>query len=100
MTTHIVYVTHSSKKNASSIVDKLLSKKLIACATIFSVDSYYIWKDKRQIGKEWVTLLKTNKPKVVERAVLKIHPYDVPCILSWKVKANTSYDAWVKSSCK
>ncbi len=98
MTTYIVYVTHPSKKSASVIVDKLLSQKIIACATMFSVESRYVWKGKKQSGKEWVTLLKTNKPAAVEKAALAIHPYDVPCILSWKVGANKSFDAWVTST--
>jgi len=100
MTTHIVYVTFPTKKEAQQTVDALISRRLIACANISLVESRYTWKSKKVVGKEFVAICKTDKPKLVERAILDSHSYDVPCILSWKVKANKSFDAWVATSCK
>jgi periplasmic divalent cation tolerance protein len=33
----------------------------------------------------------------LEAAVQKIHPYEVPCILRFEVRANEAYEDWIIS---
>lgn len=96
----IIYSTFGTKKDAQKCVDLLLSSKLIACSTIYSVESRYVWKGKKVVGREFVTIMKTTVPAKARKALLKIHPYETPCVLSWKVDSNKSYDNWVNSSSK
>ena len=47
------YITTPNKKEAKQIAQKLLDKKLIACANVISnVNSYFVWKNKVQNSKE------------------------------------------------
>ena len=64
MTFTFLYVTCSDMKEANNISKTLLSKKLIACANFFPVESMYQWKGKIKKGKEAVLILKTMKNKV------------------------------------
>jgi len=95
----LVYITAPSKEVAKDIAKKLLKKRLIACANIHSgVTSLYWWKGKIAKAKEAVLFAKTTKAKVksLEKAVKKMHPYDVPCIITIPIKANKEFSDWVK----
>lgn len=97
----LVYITCKDKKEAIKIASKLLEKKMIACANIFPITSVFKWKGKIQNTKEFVLLVKTNKPfsRIISE-VKKIHSYDLPCILEIEVKANSPFERWVmKETC-
>lgn len=98
----LIYVTHKNVTNAKKIVKHLLSKKLIACANIFTIKSMYTWKNKLCDENEVVTILKTvsKNYKKVESAIKKIHPYDCPCIMKIPVSANKEFEDWISSSVK
>ena len=100
MTIHVVYCTFSTKREAQRLIESLLDKKIIACASVYGVDSFFEWRQKRQKTKEWVAIIKTSKPKQVSNFLEKNHSYNVPCILSWRVKANAPFDKWVNSKRK
>ena len=93
----IMYVTHPSKDVAKSIVDKLLHERLIACANLLPMESMYWWQGKISKDDEYVTILKTKieLKNRVEQRLAEIHPYDVPCIVSWEVSANKEYEDWI-----
>jgi periplasmic divalent cation tolerance protein len=97
MTFLMFYVTNKNKKEAKKLVNHLISKKLIACANFFPIESQYVWKGKIAKSKEVVSLLKTskNKAKLTEAEIKKIHPYKIPCIIRLKVKANSDYETWI-----
>lgn len=84
---------------AKKIVSYLLEKKMIACANIFPINSTYWWKGEITNADEIVSLVKTTNEKadVVEAEVLKIHPYEVPCIIRTEVSANASYEEWIRA---
>lgn len=94
----VVYVTHSDADSASAIVESLLHEKLIACANTFPITSNYWWESATQNEKEIVTLLKTKKDnwKRLKKKIIELHPYDVPCIIKWTVKANNEYEQWIE----
>jgi len=95
----IIYITCPNKKEAKKIASYLLEKKLIACANWWSVDSSYYWKRKLVNDKEVILICKTVKKNYqqVERAVKKLHSYDVPCVCGWEVReTEKKYWQWVK----
>lgn len=39
-----------------------------------------------------------SREQVVEEAVSRLHPYEVPCIERYEVRANKSYIDWIEAS--
>jgi periplasmic divalent cation tolerance protein len=97
-----VYITNPNKKDAERIALHLTKKKLIACANIFPIDSFYWWKNKIEKSKEYVLIAKTEEGNwgKIKGEVKNIHTYTVPCITKIKVEANKEYEDWVKSVVK
>ena len=96
----MVYITFRNTKEAEKIIAVLVKEKLIACANFVNVKSMYEWKKKLVRGSEVIVLCKT-KPALVNRIQAKVselHSYDVPCVLSWNVDANSSFEKWVLES--
>ncbi len=93
----LIYVTHENQENAEKIINHLLKNKLIACANLFPITSSYWWKGKIQNSKEIVSLLKTKKEnwEKVKQEIIKIHPYETPCIIKISVEANEDYESWI-----
>ena len=97
----IFYVVCKNKEEAKKIAKHLLSKKLIACANIFPIESLYWWQNKVIEDKEAVLICKTTENFIeVEREIKKIHSYEIPCILNFDVKVNKEYENWAKSVIK
>lgn len=92
-----LYVTHANEEAAEKVATYLLNKRLIACANFFPIKSMYWWKDKLETGNEVVTLLKTKEEnfELIRDEILKIHPYETPCILRLETEANESYSKWI-----
>lgn len=98
MTFAFLYVTAKDKAEAQRISQHLLKKKLIACANIFPIESWYWWKGKIVGGNEAVVILKTvkNKVAVVRKEIERIHSYEIPCIAEIEVKVNGKYGGWLE----
>ncbi len=98
MTIIFIYITNPSKKHAEKVALHLLNKKLIACANIFPVKSFYWWKGKIEKSKEYVLLAKTIKEnfKKIKEEVKKVHEYEVPIIARLEVESNKEYENWLK----
>jgi periplasmic divalent cation tolerance protein len=95
----LVYITNPTKKVAQKIAKILLKKRLIACANIFAIASFYWWRRKIEKAREFLLIGKTiekNYQKIKEE-VEKIHPYEIPCVLKIKAEANERYLNWLKS---
>ena len=96
------YITTPNKKEAKQIAQKLLDKKLIACANVISnVNSYFVWKNKVQNSKEIIICGKTtskNQTKII-KAVKSIHSYSVPCVIFFDIKnGNKDFLKWIEQS--
>ena len=98
----LIYIVCKNEEEAQAISSRLLSKKLIACANYFPISSMYHWENKLVKDNEFALLVKTIKSKKdeVEKGVLKMHSYAVPCILSFEVGANSAYLAWLEGEVK
>ena len=98
----IIYITHPNLKTAKKIVDCLMKKHLIACANFFPIQNSYWWNGKIENSKEVVSIVKTRKKNwgKVKKEVVKIHPYKIPCIMKFEVRANDDYESWINKETK
>ncbi len=95
-----IYVTTRNKREAKKIATHLLTKKLVACANIFPIESNYWWKGKIENSKEYALILKTRKKnfKKVKDTIKKIHFYSIPCIAKIEAEFNESFQKWIKEN--
>jgi periplasmic divalent cation tolerance protein len=95
----IIYVTHPNLKTAKKIATSLMKSRLIACANFFPIQNTYWWKGKIENGKEIVSILKTKTKnwEKVKAVIIKLHPYETPCIIKMNVKANNDYELWINN---
>ncbi|MNK06233.1 Divalent-cation tolerance protein CutA [compost metagenome] len=100
------YVPCPDKTCAEKISRTLMEEKLVACSNIIpGMESMYWWDGKIETSSEYILILKTLKTpnaqeKITER-ILKLHPYDVPCVMTLPVLGvNDSYRKWLEESLK
>lgn len=99
----ILYTTIDKLNIGKKIVKKLLEERLIACANIFKISSYYWWKNKIEKGKEYGIFLKTRKEKYkeIEKRIKELHPYETPCLLQLEIKRGyKKYLDWLAKEIK
>jgi periplasmic divalent cation tolerance protein len=99
---YLIYSTHPDEACARRLSNKLIELGLIACSNIFEMNSCYIWETKMENSQEWVAIYKTRKSRIKSIIAFfdKNHPYEVPCVIHWKIRANNNYAKWVKHSTK
>ncbi len=92
----LIYSTFENQKSAEKAAAQLLKKRLIACAMFLRGNSLFWWKGKIDHARETILLAKTPKSMEVKarKELEKIHPYEVPCILTLPADANTPYLKW------
>ena len=97
----IVIVTTSSKQEAEKIAQRLLDKRLIACANIIGpVSSLFCWSGKTERAEEYLMLLKSRKDlfEKLAETVKALHSYEVPEILVLPVVGGSeAYLVWLDS---
>lgn len=86
----LIWCPFPDPETARTIAGQLLDARLVACANILGpVESYFVWQGERGIASETGVLFKTTAALLddaVER-LGKLHPYDTPAIVGWKVDA-------------
>lgn len=98
-----LFVTCPNYKSADKISVTLLKKRLIACANILPIKSKYWWRGKIAKQSEVLMILKTKTKlyQQIKNEIEKLHPYDVPEIISFKInKGNKKYLNWISSVTK
>lgn len=85
---------------AEKIATALVEQGLAACVNILApATSVYRWQGKMQRESEIPLLIKTTQARYqeLERAILQLHPYDVPEIIALPVTAGLpAYLAWMQ----
>jgi len=97
----IIISTFPSKQSVTSIANKLVKKRLVACVNITTISSIYTWKGKIENQNEYLALFKTTKKNqsVLKKELKKLHPYDVPEIAEINVESiNQPYMKWLVDS--
>jgi len=94
----MLYTTTSSEREAVSLSEHLLGKRLIACANIIRIRSIYRWRGKMLDEAEFAVIMKTRtglvKKAIAEAA--KVHPYELPCLVSYEMgEGLPAYLKWI-----
>lgn len=99
----LIYITCKNKKEAEVLSLALLKKRLVACCNIFKIESMYNSKKTTVKVNEHLLLAKTKRSKFdkIKQVVTKLHSYDIPAIISYKIDdANDSYLDWIDGALK
>ena len=95
-------VTIDDLEKATEIANLLVEKKLAACVNIIpQIQSIYRWKGEICSDTERLMIIKTREDlfKELEAVVTKLHPYDVPEIISFNIHQGFSaYLGWIDES--
>ncbi|MBI4990561.1 divalent-cation tolerance protein CutA [Candidatus Gottesmanbacteria bacterium] len=100
----IVYVPCKDKAEAKKIARDLVKNKLAACTNIIpTVVSIYRWKGKMEEATESILISKTAS-NLVDRVISqikKLHSYEMPEIISWKIdKTTKEISQWLTNELK
>jgi periplasmic divalent cation tolerance protein len=96
----VVFTTVATLDEARRMARSLVEKKLVACAQISEIESFYHWDGAVQNDKEYRLLLKTTKGRyaAVERAITQMHSYDLPAVHALTVaQMSRPYADWIES---
>jgi periplasmic divalent cation tolerance protein len=95
----IVLTTLASAEEATSLVRRLVTDRLVACGTVLdNARSIYSWKGKLEETPEALVILKTQQRcwEELRSTVERLHPYEMPELLALPVDAGLpDYLAWV-----
>ena len=98
-TARIVLTTCATKEQARTIAHALLTKRLIACATMLpEAHSLYHWEGKIADESEVVLFLKTTVARVgdLEKQLVALHPYRVAeFLVLTPVQVGEAYGKWL-----
>ena len=98
----VVLVTCPTRAAARRIAGELIRRHLAACVNVVpSIESTFRWQGKTERCREVLLVIKTTAPRfdVLRRAVLSLHPYDVPEVIALPVVGgHTPYLRWVGAS--
>lgn len=101
MTQMLVYVTASSRAEATAIGRTVVEERLAACANVLGdVTSYYWWDGAVQEDGEVSLILKTQDHLVAPLTdrVKAIHSYDCPCVVAVAITGgNSGFLDWIVS---
>jgi periplasmic divalent cation tolerance protein len=94
-----IITTTAEKSDAVAIASMLVERRFAACTQISGpIESYYWWNDRIEVAREWHVLAKTKASLYAnaEAAILEMHPYDEPEVLSIPiVSVSDGYRQWL-----
>jgi periplasmic divalent cation tolerance protein len=99
----VVLVTCGTLTEGRKIARSVVSKRLAACVNVVlsPADSYYTWKGKLEVAREYLLVIKTTKKNLanLEKEVKRLHSYDVPELIALPVAAGSKdYLKWLEDS--
>lgn len=95
----LIYIVCANIDEARRISRYLLEHRLAACTNIHAIASSYWWEGEIVDDNEIAMIAKTTPDKFeeVRDAVLKLHSYQVPCIISIPVdRVEERYLQWLR----
>ena len=98
----LVYVTVRDEDEGLFIAQKVVEKRLVACANLYPhIKSVFNYQNQIQIQDEAVLLLKTTAQTYdkLERFIIKIHSYDDPCVLRLPIEGGAAdFMSWINDT--
>ena len=99
----VVLTTAESQQEAERIAGALVSRRLVACATLVPrVTSIYWWEGKVTQSDEVLVVMKTRRSRANEviAQVEGLHSYEVPEVLVLPVDGGSErYLNWIDEAC-
>jgi len=99
----LVLTTFPSSVQARQTARQLVQARLAACGTVLpGAISIYTWNGNLEENRECLLLLKTTTDCVerLQVEIQRMHPYNVPEILSFKADSCfAAYAVWIRQSC-
>ena len=98
----LVYVTVNDEEEGLSIAQKVVEKRLAACANLCpKMTSVFNYQNQIQTRQEAVLLLKTTVQAYdeLERFIIEVHSYDDPCVLKLPIEGGAAdFMSWIKNT--
>lgn len=98
----LLFSTVSNFKEAKTIANVLIKKRLAACVNIAPhLKSYFRWQRKLDQANELLLMIKTEKRhlKKIEMLIRQLHSYETPEIIGWPITwGSKSYLDWLVKS--
>ncbi len=99
----IVHTTFAKRGEAEKAAATIIKERLAACASVFPVKSFFIWKGEFTAQREFVLELKINDGSYqkAEKRILSLHSYSLPQIIAFEVKRGSrEYLQWAQMDAK
>ena len=98
----LVYVTVKDKDEGLFIAQKVVEKRLAACANLYpQIKSIFNYQNQIQTQNEAVLIFKTTAQAYdkLERFIIEIHSYDDPCVLKLSIEGGAAdFMNWIKDT--
>ena len=98
----IVFVTCPTAAVGRRLANALIRSRLAACVNLLpGVESTFRWQGKINRCREALLLIKTTSRRfeTLKRAILKLHPYEVPEVIAVAVVAgHPPYLRWIQDT--
>lgn len=94
----VVITTCENTNDAKEIINALLNEKLIACAQIFPISSYYVWNGEVANDPEISIFLKCKTELIdeIKQEILLKHKYEIPEIICLNISdGSKDYFDWI-----
>jgi periplasmic divalent cation tolerance protein len=98
-----VITTTPTAEDARRIARELVERRLAACVQIVGpIESVYRWQGQVETAQEWQCWIKTRGDlyRRVEQAILELHPYEVPELLTLTSEGSKAYLDWLARETK
>ena len=96
----LIKTTFTNKTDAKRLLKILFENKLIACAQISTIESFYFWDDEIKNEPEFLLSIKTKVSfyKDIEKIIINNHSYDIPQIIAVPIiEGSKPYLNWIES---
>ena len=98
----LVYVTVKDKDEGLFIAQKVVEKRLAACANLHpQIESIFNYQNQIQTQNEAVLIFKTTAQAYdkLEKFILEIHSYDDPCVLKLPIEGGAAdFMNWINNT--
>ncbi|MCC6408597.1 MAG: divalent-cation tolerance protein CutA [Planctomycetes bacterium] len=95
----VVLVTAPDREAATGLARELVGRRIAACVNVVDgVTSIYRWRGAVEEAREVLLVVKTTAARYpeLERALVELHPYEVPeCIALRPEAVAPKYAAWL-----
>jgi periplasmic divalent cation tolerance protein len=99
-----VVTTTAEKKDAQTLAQALVERRLAGCVQIGGpIESHYWWNGRIETANEWTVTIKTlhSAYPAIEEAIRELHPYDQPEIIATKLaEVSPGYLKWLVEQVK